>query len=147
MRPYSTDLRERVVAAYRRGEGSVRDLADHFEIAPRTIENWLLLVRETGSVVPRAHGGGAQARLCLKRLEVLRRLVEDDPDATLPELAERLAEKTGCHVHPSTISRALDDLDLTRKKRRSTRRSATDPTYSGHGAPSAGGSRASLGTG
>lgn len=147
MRPYSTDLRQRVLAAYRRGEGSVRDLADQFEIAPRTLENWLVLTRETGSVAPRAHGGGAQARLSPKRLNVLRQLVQDDPDATLLELAERLAEATQCRVHPSTISRALADLDLTRKKRRSTRPSATDLTYSGHGEPSAGGSRASPGTG
>lgn len=147
MRPYSTDLRQRVIAAYRRGEGSVRDLADQFEIAPRTIENWIVLARETGSIAPRAHGGGAPARLTLRRLKVLRQLVEDDPDATLPELADRLAAKAGCHVHPSTISRALDDLDLPRKKRRSTHRSATVLTYSGHGAPSAGGSCTSLGTG
>ena len=147
MRPYSTDLRQRVIAAYQRGEGSVRDLADQFEIAPRTIENWLELARETGSIAPRAHGGGATARLNVEGRKALRQLVEDDPDATLRELAERLAAKTECHVHPSTISRALDDLDLPRKKRPSMQRSETERTYGGHGAPSAGGSCASLGTG
>jgi transposase len=146
MRPYGIDLRQRVLAAYQRGEGSIRDLADDFEIAPRTVENWLALARETGSVAPRAHGGGAQARLSPERVAVLRRLVKDDPDATLTELADRLAEATQCRVHPSTISRALADLDLTRKKRRSTRRSATAPTSSGHGGRSAGGSCASRGT-
>jgi transposase len=63
MRPYSTDLRQRVLAAYRRGEGSIRELADDFEIAASTVESWLALTRATGSVEPRAHGGGAQARL------------------------------------------------------------------------------------
>jgi transposase len=146
MRPYSTDLRQRVLGAHRRGEGSIRDLADQFEIAARTIENWIELERETGSVAPRQHGGGARAQLNPERLDVLRQLVQDDPDATLRELAERVAEATGSHVHTSTISRALVDLDLPRKKRRSMRRSATGPTCDGHGEPSAGGSRASRAT-
>jgi transposase len=74
MRPYSIDLRERVLGAYRRGEGSIEDLADRFEIAPRSIRNWLKLMRTTGSVVPRRHGGGARLRLTLRRLRVLWRL-------------------------------------------------------------------------
>jgi putative transposase len=147
MRPYSTDLRRRVIDAHRRGDGSIRDLADQFEIAARTIENWIELERETGSVAPRAHGGGAPARLSSVHREVLRRLVQDDPDATLPQLAERLARATRCRVHPWTIGRALADLNLPRKKRRSTRRSAIGTMCVGHGAPSAGGSHASLATG
>ena len=63
MRAYSVDLRQRVLAAYRRGEGSIEDLADRFEIAPRTVRNWLKLARTTGSVAPRAPGGGARPRL------------------------------------------------------------------------------------
>lgn len=116
MRPYSTDLRQRVLGAHRRGEGSIRDLADQFEIAARTIENWMELERETGSVAPRAHGGGAATRLSSAQREVLRGLVQDDPDATLPQLAERLARATRGRVHPTTIGRALDDLNLPRKK-------------------------------
>ena len=117
MRSYSIDLRERVLGAYRRGEGSIEDLADRFDISPRSVRNWLKLMRTTGSVVPRAHGGGARLRLTPRRLLVLRRLVRDDPDATLAELAERLARATRCHVHPSTISRALADLDLPRDRK------------------------------
>jgi transposase len=117
MRPYSVDLRERVLGAYGRREGSIEDLGERFDIAPRSIKNWLKLMRTTGSVVPRTHGGGACLRLTPRRLLVLRRLVRDDPDATLEELAERLARATRCHVHPSTISRALADLNLPRKKK------------------------------
>jgi transposase len=147
MRPYSTDLRQRVLGAHRRGEGSIRDLADQFEIAVRTIENWIELERETGSVAPRAHGGGAPTRLGSVHRNVLRRLVQEDPDATLPQLAKRLARATHCRVHPWTIGRALADLNLPRKKRRSTRRSATGTMCVGHGAPSADGSYVSPVTG
>jgi len=143
MRSYSIDLRERVLGAYRRGEGSIEDLADRFGIAPRSVRNWLKLMRTTGSVVPRAHGGGARLRLTPRRLLVLRRLVREDPDATLAELAERLTRATRCQVHPSTISRALADLDLPRKKRRSTQPNAIGTTYVEQGVPSAGESLAS----
>ena len=146
MRPYSLDLRRRVVAAYRRGEGSVRDLASEFEIAPRTLQNWLTLADATGSIVPRPHGGGRPARLTPDRLRVLQQLAVDDSDATLSQLAARLARTTGCHVHPTTISRALAELNLTRKKRRSTRRSATGRTFAESAVSSAAGSCASRAT-
>jgi transposase-like protein len=33
---YSLDLRRKIVDAYDRGEGSVRDLAERFDVAPNT---------------------------------------------------------------------------------------------------------------
>ena len=53
-----------------------------------------------------------------KHHEVLRDLVEADNDATLPQLAQRLAARTGIQVSASTISRTLSKLNMTRKKRR-----------------------------
>lgn len=149
MRPYSTDLRKRVLDAYGRREGSLRELADQFEIATRTIENWLVLQRTTGSVEPRAHSGGARARMTPRRLGILRRLVEDDPDATLQQLASRFARATRWHVHPSTISRALRDLGLPRKKkdalrdgarptRRATKATSLPPVDLAHPPPPSG---------
>lgn len=117
MRPYGVDLREHILAAYGRGEGSIRDLAEQFGVAPRTVVNWLRLTRATGSVEPRPHGGGAQAKLTAERAEALLGLLRDDPDATLPQLAERLAQATGCVVDRSTIGRALATSGVTRKKR------------------------------
>lgn len=140
MRPYGIDLRRRVLAAHQRGEGSIRELAELFDLAPGTVQNWLTLARGTGSAAPRARGGGFPAKVTAERRKILRRLVGDDPDATLPQLVELFAQATGCSVHPTTLSRALALLDMTRKKRRSTRQSATDPMCSGHGSRSASGS-------
>jgi hypothetical protein len=48
---------------------------------------------------------------------VLRDLVAGQNDATLPQYAEKLAERTGGRrFDPSTLSRALRRLDLPRKK-------------------------------
>lgn len=49
-------------------------------------------------------------------LGILRTLVEEQPDATLPELNQGYAECTDQLVSPSTIGRALNRLDMTRKK-------------------------------
>jgi len=139
MRPYGIDLRQRVLAAYRRGEGSVRELAELFELAPGTIQNWLTLERVTGSATPRPHGGGFPERITTERREILRRLVRAEPDATLPRLVELFAQATGYNVHPTTLSRALALLDETRKKRLFMRGSAVDLTCSGRGLRSASG--------
>jgi transposase len=117
MRSYGIDLREHILAAYCCGEGSIRDLAEQFGVAPRTVVNWLALARATGSVGPRPHGGGAQAKLTNECMEVLLGLLRDDPDATLAELAGRLAQATGSVVDRSTVGRALAAAKITRKKR------------------------------
>jgi transposase len=56
--------------------------------------------------------------------EALRRLVQEDPDATLHELAERTGD-VACHT---TVHRTLERWDLPLKKRRSEPQSETDPT-------------------
>lgn len=133
MRSYGIDLREHTLAAYGRGEGSIRDVAEQFGVAPRTVVNWLALARATGSVEPRPHGGGAQAKMTSEQLEVLLGLLRDDIDATLPQLAERLARKTGCVIDRSTVGRALATAGVTRKKRppRDRARSTGCPSRAG----------------
>jgi transposase len=52
-------------------------------------------------------------------------LVKEDPDATLDELIERVAERHTVRVSNPTMSRVLQRLGLPRKKSRSTPRNAT----------------------
>ena len=58
------------------------------------------------------------------RLAVLRKLVEQQNDATLLELRERFRQKTGARVCRETIRRGLKKLRITRKKKtfRATKR-------------------------
>ena len=55
-RPYTMDLRERVVAAVERGM-SRRQAARLFSISPTAVINWMKRVRDTGSVAPGRMGG------------------------------------------------------------------------------------------
>jgi transposase len=113
MTPYSEDLRQRVVDTIRRGEGSVRQIASRFLVSVSFVTRLLHLYRTTGSVEPRPHGGGNPAVLGPKDLERLRELIRRQPDATLEECRRRL----GLSCCTMTISRALRELGLPRKKK------------------------------
>ena len=117
MRPHSSDLRQRIVTLYEQGEGSIRSLAKRFQVSPDSVRLLVKQYRATGSIAPKPYAGGPQATLKAEHHEVLRDLVEADNDATLPQLAQRLAARTGVQVSGSTISRTLRKLNLTRKKK------------------------------
>ena len=117
MRPYSNDLRDKVIQAYKRGDGPLREIAHRFSVSLNFV--WLLWQRylKTGSVDPKPHGGGPTSVMNEERLALLRELIEEKNDATLVELRDRFNEKTGLKVSRGTISRALNKLNITRKKK------------------------------
>lgn len=117
MKPYSNDLREKVIQAYQNKEGSLRDIAKRFKVSLNFV--WLLLQRylTTHSVDPKPHGGGHPLTLTPERLAILRELVEQQNDATLTELCDRFQQRTGIRVSRETLSRGLRRLRITRKKK------------------------------
>src|SRR5689334_18983223 len=123
--PLSMDLRERVLRAYQAKKGTVERLAKRFDVSRATIERWLALHRKTGSVAPSPMGGARNGKFDAVSEQRLRELVAEQPDALIRELQERLFRELGLKVSPSTVDRALVRLGLTRKKRRSMRRSET----------------------
>lgn len=117
MCPHSSDLWQRIVTLYKQGEGSIRGLAQRFQVSPDSVRLLVNQYRVTGSLAPKPYTGGPQVTLKAEHHEVLRELVEADNDATLPQLAQRLAERTGVQVSGSTISGTLRKLNLTREKK------------------------------
>ena len=122
MRPYSIDLRLRIVHAYEHREGSMRHLATRFRVSLSCVRDLLTRYRTTGAVAPRPHGGGYPAKLDASGCAVLQTLVDAPPDATLQELRTRLSAPHQVSVSQATISRALTKLGLPRKKNVSRRR-------------------------
>ena len=114
-RAYSTDLRERALAACEAGEGSQSEVARLYRVGERTLSGWLKLAREEGRRHPEPRRGG-RAPLGGER-EALAGLVAERNDATLAEYADLLAERTGVRRSPSALCRALKALGLVRKKR------------------------------
>src|SRR6478672_6240904 len=126
-RAYSTDLRERALAAYEGGEGSQSEVARRYRVGERTLSAWLRTAREEGRRSPRPPRGGRPP--VGGEREALAGLVAERNDATLAEYADRLAERTGVRRSPSALCRALKALGLVRKKRRSGPPSRTGRTW------------------
>ena len=62
-RPYSNDLRERVVGSIARGELSRRQAAAHYGVGISTAIKWMQRLRRTGSVSPGQSGGHRPKKL------------------------------------------------------------------------------------
>jgi transposase len=113
MRPYSLDLRQRVIAALDAGEGSQPEIAACFRVSVSFITRLLRRRRRTGSLDPEPHGGGRPPALDRAAQRRLRQLLRQQPDATLEELAARVGVPCG----RMAIFRALRKLKITRKKK------------------------------
>jgi transposase len=113
MKPLSNDLRQRILDAVDRREGSRRQLAARFSVNLSTITRLLQLRRQTGSFEPRPHAGGAEPTLDREGLERLRKLVEETPDATLEQLKQGLGISGSIMI----VWRGLEKLGITRKKK------------------------------
>lgn len=116
MKAYSVDLRQKIIDAYNQQEGSQRQLAKRFRVSLTFIESLLKRYRTDGTVEPRVHGGGRGAKLSSEQETVLATLVEEDNDAILVELCDRLEQRVGVRVSRATMGRILQKLKLTRKK-------------------------------
>jgi transposase len=123
MKPYSKDLRLKVLAAVDRGM-SRKEVARVFGVSEPTIRRYLRLRRETGDVEPRpVPGPPARKRGALEqRLPAQVRL---NPDLTLAEHCELFEEQSGLAVSTATMSRAFERLGLPLKKSPSRPPSAT----------------------
>ena len=116
MKPYSTDLRIRIVQAYEDREGAMRRSATTFRVSLSVVRRRLTQYRETGSVAPKPHGGGYPAKVDARGLAVVQGLVQAAPDATLRELCRRFQEVSAVPISMATMSRVVAKLQLTRKK-------------------------------
>lgn len=116
MKAYSLDLRQKVIDAYNRKEGSQRQLAKRFSVSLSFVQDLLKRYRDDGTIAPKAHGGGATAKLNEEQVALVERLVEEDNDAILVELCERLEQQSGVRVSRATMGRLVQRQRLTRKK-------------------------------
>lgn len=109
---YSTDLRERVLAAVEAGEPADA-VAERFMVGRSSVYRWVAASRDEDRRAPKRLGGGPKPIIRDGIEAVLRHLLEADNHLTLAEYRDRLAEQTGVRVDPWTIGRALRRLDWT----------------------------------
>jgi transposase len=114
-KPYSEDLRERVVAAIERGM-STGEAAKQFCVSKAAAGAWARLKRATGSVAP-ARQGKPPGSVLDPHADFIFGVIEDAPDTTLEEMAERLARERGVKVVYTAVWKFFDRRGLTYKKR------------------------------
>ena len=90
MATLSQDLRERIVAAYDRGDGTRQQIADRFCVSLGMVKKLLQQRRRTGDIAPRHRYSGAKPKITAQHQRHLKRLVRDHPDMTLDELREAI---------------------------------------------------------
>src|SRR5215471_17694398 len=115
MKPYSQDLRERVVKAVDEGL-SRSEIVKLFGVSEATIKRYLRLRRETGSLAPKRIPGYPPRKLG-ELQKGFRPQLEAHPDATLEEHCRLWEAQTGTRVSSSTMRRAIGRLKWTRKKK------------------------------
>lgn len=99
-RPYSNDLRERVVDAVAGGE-SCRAVSARFGVAVSTVVKWSQRHRRTGSVAPGKMGGHRRRVLEPHREFIVERIAQE-PHLTLHRLKDELAAR-GVTVSHNTV--------------------------------------------
>jgi transposase len=91
VRPYSLDLRERVIAAADAGQ-SCRSVADRFGVSISSVVKWRQRARATGSPAAKRMGGKRPVLLAGRRAWILQR-VKMKPDVSIRALVAELAEE------------------------------------------------------
>jgi transposase len=113
-RPYSNDLRERVVAALASGR-SCREVAVIFGVSVASVVKWSQRQRSTGTVAARQMGGYRKRLLEPHREVVLKRMLED-PHITVRQMVVELAA-LGIETCPTSVWRLARSGGLRFKKK------------------------------
>jgi transposase len=122
-RPYSDDLRARVVAAVAEG-CSRRAAAERFEVSAPSAVRWVALHEETGSFSPRPRGGKSRSPL-EPHASWLLELIAEQADLTLAEIVQRLLQDRGMHTTDSSLDRFFKRHKVSFKKNSARGRAGT----------------------
>ena len=118
-KPYSFDLRSRVVASVTSGR-TCRVTAGLFGVSVASVVRWSQRYRATGSAVAKKMGGNRPRRLAGEE-EWLKALIAVKPDLTLKAMLAALVER-GKVVSYGALWKFLDDEGISFKKKRPRRR-------------------------
>jgi transposase len=115
MRPLGSDLRERILAISL--DVASEKVAERFGVAGSSVRKLRRRFLKNGAIAADPFPGRARAVLG-ETEERLRELVAEQPDATLIELCDKLEQETGLVVSEATMSRQMQRMGITRKKKR-----------------------------
>ena len=124
--PLSPDIRNRFQVLHREGL-SAREIGRRLLISAATAVRFADRLRRTGDLAPAVNSRRQGHGRLVPYEGFFAELVEQDPDITLKELQAALLEAHGVQASLSGIDVVLRRLDLTYKKRASSRMSGANP--------------------
>lgn len=116
-RPYSDDLRRKLLEAHDEGRGSLAELADSFGVSRGWAWKISAARKRTGSSERPSYAAGRKRRVDEKAVAAILR---SDSDATLVEIQSALENKTGLRVSTQHLWRVVKRLGFRLKKSRFT---------------------------
>ena len=133
-RAYSNDLRRKFFQAYDAHEGSLAEVAQRFRVSLGWAKKISARRSRTGQVEGPQWRHGRRSRVTAALREWIREQIRQQPDVTLRELQQRLAQAHRLRLSVGWIWMVVvRQLGLGLKKNRSTRRSRTARKPSGFG--------------
>jgi transposase len=126
-KPYSQDLRDRVIDAVEKSGLSRRGAAERFGISDSAAIKWVERVERIGSRTA-ARMGGYKPRKLDPHRDFLEAARTEKPDITLQGLCDHLLSERAVKADTSMMSRFFRRVGVTFKKRRSSRASRTART-------------------
>lgn len=114
MKPYSEDLRERIVKGRQQGE-SVIELSKRFGVSKSSVERYCHLHQRTGQCVAGKVGGYRRSRLEAHDKTLLG-WIKKKKDITLVQMQARCLKEMGIRIGINALWHRLDHLDLSYKK-------------------------------
>lgn len=115
MATLSIDLRERIVKAYDRGDGTREQIATRYDVSLGMVKKLLQQRKRTGDIAARHRFSGAKPKITIQHQEHLARLLREQPDMTLQELSDAI--DVSCT--PQAVFYVLRRMGLSLKKRHS----------------------------
>jgi len=112
-KPYSSDLRERVIEAIEAGH-TQSEAAAMLKVCLRTVNDYVRRWRTSGSIKPDKFGGYKPYKLA-EHADTVKALIKEEPDQTVAELRAKL-EEAEIKASASAINRFLKVSKITYKK-------------------------------
>ena len=125
VRPYSEDLRFRVITAVEEDGLSRHEAARRYRVSPSSVIKWVRTHQRSGRVRARPMGGDRRSVLKPQTAWLLR-LIEREKDLTLKAIAARLLAERGVRADAPMLSRFFRSLGISFKKK-PLRRGARSP--------------------
>ena len=107
VKPYSLDLRIRVIGNLIEGNITQLAAADIFKVSLRTVKRWVKLHKKTGSIKPKIAISTKPRKVDYKKVK---KFIEKNPDKTLKEIGERFK------VTDKAVWYIVKQLGITYKK-------------------------------